>query len=99
MTTAQVPRIPPPSAVEFERDWLAPCRPVVIEGSLAHSRALHRWTPDYLAALLAGITVPVVVSDDGLSATIPGEPQRWRVVELWKLRAEDLFAAGETVAG
>lgn len=39
---------------EFERDYLRPRRPVVIEGALEGWRALARWTPEFFANAYRG---------------------------------------------
>lgn len=57
----EVARVAPPSPPDFEREYLAPGRPVVIEGGAA---GWPPWTPDRLRQLLAGRTVKVASSDE-----------------------------------
>ncbi|MGE0387026.1 MAG: cupin-like domain-containing protein [Gammaproteobacteria bacterium] len=50
LTLAEVPRLAQVDRRTFRADYLSPRRPVVLERLAADWPAVHRWTPEYLAA-------------------------------------------------
>lgn len=42
---------------DFLHEFYAPGRPLVIKGAMAHWPALHKWTPDYLAAAVGDASI------------------------------------------
>jgi [protein]-arginine 3-hydroxylase / protease len=59
LPSADVERIPPPSAEEFRRRYVEPGKPVIIVGAVDDWPARRSWSAAYLSATFGERTVPV----------------------------------------
>lgn len=55
-----VPRIAPPSAAEFEAEFVRRSRPVILRGAIADWPAMAKWSLEYFARQLGDRELPVI---------------------------------------
>jgi hypothetical protein len=70
--TYQIPRLERPSVEQFQREYVARDRPVILSGAMQGWRALSAWDLDYLRACLGAVNVNVNLSPDG---AFKGDPE------------------------
>jgi lysine-specific demethylase 8 len=87
-----VPRLHCPTRAEFERDWVAPQRPVILTGALDHWKAFSAWTPEYLKQRLGETPLTYWVSRDGIFGVDPD--RELEIEEMTLARFLDRLAAG-----
>jgi len=73
-----IPTVPPPTRAQFEQEYLAPARPVVIKAGLGGG--LARWTPESLAERLGDKPVSASISQSGVFHYDPVAVRKFRVV-------------------
>jgi len=61
----EVERIPPPSPLEFYREYVAQNKPVIIQGGISQWKALTQWDNQYLRNVLKDFNVTVAVTPNG----------------------------------
>lgn len=65
LRTRDIPRIPPPSVEVFERQHVAPRRPVVLRGLASDWPASRRWSIDYLRRTFPAAVVTTIRAERG----------------------------------
>ena len=63
---------------EFEREFVACDRPVVLRGAASGWPALTKWTPDYLKSKLNGVVAKMSVAGDGSHDLDPATGRVWQ---------------------
>ena len=72
--STEVPRLEnPPSSLEFQRNWVTPNIPVVINNVFNHWPALGKWNSDYLREKIGHTSVTVAVTPNGYADAVVGD--------------------------
>jgi hypothetical protein len=53
-TVLPIPRIPMPSRATFEKEFLEPCRPVIITGAMSNWHAMQAWSAEFFRSSAVG---------------------------------------------
>lgn len=65
-----IPRIAPPSAEEFEAEYVQRSRPVILRGAIDDWPAMRRWSPAYFKERFGDREVPVARAKNGLTYNV-----------------------------